>query len=111
MNKSSLIVLTSIIFMGKTLAISDNDSVFLQVDNQNYLASPKTKQEILDAANRIPQYTVSDKLEEQEYFEPESDLTDSAATDRFYKFIDKTMVNNKFNNFSSKVGDKIHERF
>lgn len=111
MNKSSLVILILIIFMGKSLAISDNDSVFLQVDNQNYLASPKSKQEILEAANRVPQYTVSDKLEEQEYFDPESDVTDNAVADKFYKFIDRTMINNKINNFSSKVGDKINERF
>ncbi len=111
MKKYCIVILLLIGFIGTSLANPEESSVLLDVEKPTYLAPPKSRTELVNAANRVPQYTVSDKSEEQEFFEPEDDLSDSEAANRFYKFIDNTMINNKFNKFSSKVGDKINERF
>ena len=111
MKKLSFIILLSFIFIGICNANPEDNSVYLQTTNQNQLSAPKTKTDLLNRANSMTKYTSYEDLEEQEYFEAEKDITDNAAANRFYKFIDNTLINNKFNNFSSKVGDKIQDRF
>ena len=111
MRKYNFIILLLIASIGVSFANSKEETVFLQIEKPTSLSLQRTSSTLVENANNLSEYSFIEKNEDQELFEPEKDVTDNEMANHFYKFVDNVIINNKFNKYSSKIENKIYEKF
>lgn len=94
-------------FSSLCLSFANSEDVVNLIIETNKIATPISQKTMLKNANQF--YGTSEDKDDDKIFEPEEDLGNNKVEKAFYKFIDKKVVDNKLNSFSSRVGDMFGE--
>lgn len=103
-----ILILFCLVLLQNLSFASSSDEVSLGMTEINRLATPVSREIMLENANHI--YGDRAEREESRIFEPEEDLGDSKVEKAFYKFVNDKVVNNKLNVFSMQLGEKFEEQ-
>lgn len=83
---------------------SQGDVVILDAPSFNRLTVPKANPEIYSRVNQDGEIiSDEDYYDDTEYFRAEEDTSRNKAEQRFQKFVDNVIINNKFNNYTSNI--------
>ena len=99
------IFLLLILFFGVNIShASQEDVVILDAPSFNSLTVPKANPEIYSRVNQDGE-VISDEdyYDDSDYFRPEEDTSRNKAEQKFQKFVDNVIINNKLNNFTSNI--------
>ena len=83
---------------------SQYEEVSLNFSENKQLTAPKTNNYVFSRVNHEGEViTDEDYYENNEYFRPEDDVAESKIEKGFYNFVDKVIINNKLNNYTSNI--------
>lgn len=83
---------------------SQEEVVTLDAPSFNRLTVPKANPEIYSRVNQDGEIiSDEDYYDDTEYFRAEEDTSRNKAEQRFQKFVDNVIINNKFNNYTSNI--------
>ena len=86
---------------------SQFEEVNLNIYESQKLTAPKMNSQVFSRVNYDGEIISDDEYyDDSEYFRPEEDLSRNKAEQKFQKFVDNVIINNKLNNYASKVGGK-----
>ena len=99
------IFLLLILFFGVNIShASQEDVIILDAPSFNRLTVPKANPEIYSRVNQDGEIiSDEDYYDDSDYFRPEEDTSRNKAEQKFQKFVDNVIINNKFNNFTSSI--------
>lgn len=96
-----------LLFLNINLSIASEDVIILDTSSINRLSVPNSPT-LDDIYSKQNEYKYSRANEDENSFS-EEDLPDNKALRMFYKFVDDRAVNNKLNQYTSSMIDKIDE--
>ena len=94
-------------FSCECISASQFEEVNLGIYDSKKLTAPKMNSQVFSRVNQDGEI-ISDEeyYDDSEYFRPEEDISRNKAEQKFQKFVDNVIINNKLNNYSSKIGGK-----
>ena len=97
------IFLLLILFFRVNISYASQDEVVtLDAPSFNRLTVPKTNPEIYSRVNQAGEIiSDEDYYDDTEYFKAEEDTSRNKAEQKFQKFVDNVIINNKFNSYTS----------
>ena len=94
------------IFYGNAYA-SQYEEVNLNIYETKKLTAPKISSQAFSRVNQDGEIISDDEYyDDSEYFKPEEDTSRNKTEQKFQKFVDNVIINNKLNNYSSKFGNR-----
>ena len=84
--------------------VFNKDVIILDAPSFNRLTVPKANPEIYSRVNQDGEIiSDEDYYDDSDYFRPEEDTSRNKAEQKFQKFVDNVIINNKLNNFTSNI--------
>lgn len=103
-NYFNLILILVFLWGTNSSFASQEGVVTLETSTFNRLTVPKTNPEIYSRVNQDGEIiSDEDYYDDSDYFRPEEDTSRNKAEQKFQKFVDNVIINNKLNNFTSNI--------
>lgn len=84
---------------------SQVDTVTLELSGFDEIQVPKTNTNVYSAINQDGEFVSDEDYISNRYFKPEDDVTDNEKVKQFYRFVDRVIINNKFNEYTSRIAE------
>ena len=105
--KKFLLLFTLFLIFYESAYASQFEEVNLKIYETKKLTAPNINSQAFSRINQDGEI-ISDEeyYNDSEYFRPEEDTSRNKTEQRFQKFVDNVIINNKFNNYTSNFGNK-----
>ena len=101
-----IVLLFMLFLFGMNFSVASQlESVTLEMQGFERIQVPKADTKVFSAINQDGEYVSDDDYTSIRDFEPEDDITDNKAAKSFYKFVDRVIINNKLNDYASRIAE------